>query len=74
MCRISIRHNPLDGDARVEVASRGTVLSSAPLHVAAGGPHDVVAWTFALPVAGAFDVRVMGADGAVLATGTVSAP
>jgi hypothetical protein len=63
-----------DGEASVEVALNGTVLASTPLHLVGSDAHDLVAWTFALPVAGTFEIDVAGPQGEVLARGAVSAP
>lgn len=63
-----------DGQASVVVALNGTTLATMPLHLAGSGAHDIVAWTFALPVAGAYQVTVHGPGGATLASGSITAP
>lgn len=63
-----------DGEASVEVALNQTTLATMPLHLVGTDPHDVVAWTFALPVAGTFRISVVGPGDALLASGTVIAP
>jgi hypothetical protein len=62
-----------DGEANVVVGLKGTTLSSMPLHLAGSGTHDLVSWTFALPVAGTFQITVDGPDGTTLASGSITA-
>ena len=63
-----------DGTASVEVVLKATALATTPLHLVGTDPHDIVAWTFALPVAGTFQISVVGPGGELLARGTVTAP
>ncbi len=69
-----LAHPMTDGEASIVVMLNGTILASTPLHLAGSGAKDLVAWTFALPVAGTFQIEVAGPDGATLASGSITAP
>lgn len=62
-----------EGHARIETGLDGNPIASHEVTVDDSAPQDVIGWTFAMPVAGAYRVTVLDPSGTLLAEGAVTA-